>query len=599
MQEGFASLFQSGFAFAAMVVFFGGSIFVHELGHFLAARLRGLKVLRFSIGFGPKIAAWKGGDGCEYRISLLPFGGYVALPQLADMGGLEGGSGAGGAADASLPKISCADKILVSAAGAFFNIIFALIIAAAVWAIGVPAEASQSEPVIGFVPKKIYSGINPVDSPAYIAGLAEGDRVLEVDSHRVSTFGEIAEAVAMGTGRSKDGRPECVFKVLRGGRELFITVNPALVPTNMRSGDSLRTVGVYPASGLVISEVMPGSPALKAGLKAGDKIVKIDGKPFYSNYQISEYLAEANGAKSVIEVLRGGNLLTFEAAPQKVVLTKPYASVSSKDGILFSLFCSTYGGEDAFSTLSKGTLRLLDGDFSKPELAGLNVGDVLLKVSENSVSSLSDFTTLFNFQSATNPVKLTFSALNGTDLREVAVPKGYSAKWEEPKFKYMLGYKIAEEAKVEHPGVVRQFRENIWRTWGALKSLFSPSSDIGLRHLTGPIGIGRAMYKFSIMDFSLALSFVVLININLAILNMLPIPVLDGGHIMFALAEKIMGRPVPYAVAAALQGGFMIFFLAVMAYVVYFDVARWRGDRAMESLSGVADSFYIKDVKFK
>src|SRR3954468_24930531 len=73
-----------------VVIFFGGSIFVHELGHFLAARRRGLKVDRFSIGFGPKIFAWKGKDGVEYRLSWLPLGGYVSLPQLADMRAIEG-----------------------------------------------------------------------------------------------------------------------------------------------------------------------------------------------------------------------------------------------------------------------------------------------------------------------------------------------------------------------------------------------------------------------------------------------------------------------------------------------------------------------------
>lgn len=89
----FADIFSNTWAFALVMLFFGGSIFVHELGHFLAARMRGLKILRFSIGFGPKLFSAKGRDGCEYIISLLPFGGYVALPQLADMGALEGGKG--------------------------------------------------------------------------------------------------------------------------------------------------------------------------------------------------------------------------------------------------------------------------------------------------------------------------------------------------------------------------------------------------------------------------------------------------------------------------------------------------------------------------
>ena len=87
----YSEIFSNTWAIILVLLFFGGSIFVHEFGHFLAAKARGLKVLRFSIGFGPKIFAWEGRDGCKYMVSLLPFGGYVALPQLADMGALEGG----------------------------------------------------------------------------------------------------------------------------------------------------------------------------------------------------------------------------------------------------------------------------------------------------------------------------------------------------------------------------------------------------------------------------------------------------------------------------------------------------------------------------
>src|SRR5256714_11816365 len=86
------SLFANLWSVFLVVLFFGGSIFVHELGHFLAARRRGAHVERFSIGFGPAIAAWRGRDGVEYRISWIPLGGYVLLPQLADLGPIEGES---------------------------------------------------------------------------------------------------------------------------------------------------------------------------------------------------------------------------------------------------------------------------------------------------------------------------------------------------------------------------------------------------------------------------------------------------------------------------------------------------------------------------
>jgi regulator of sigma E protease len=108
-----------------IVLFFGGSIFVHELGHFLAARKRGLVVQRFSIGFGPKIFSWTR-NGVEYRLSWLPLGGYVALPQLADMAGIEGESDK---PREQLPPLTYADKMIVSVMGAVFNVIFAFLLA--------------------------------------------------------------------------------------------------------------------------------------------------------------------------------------------------------------------------------------------------------------------------------------------------------------------------------------------------------------------------------------------------------------------------------------------------------------------------------------
>ena len=122
-----------------VVLFFGGSIFVHELGHFLAARKRGLKVERFSIGFGPRLFGWTGKDGVDYRVSLIPLGGYVALPQLADMQGIEGENSDDAEA---LPKISYADKMIVSVMGAVFNVIFAFVLATILWFTGMPITQS-------------------------------------------------------------------------------------------------------------------------------------------------------------------------------------------------------------------------------------------------------------------------------------------------------------------------------------------------------------------------------------------------------------------------------------------------------------------------
>src|SRR5258708_11560396 len=120
----FQTLLSNIWAVFLVILFFGGSIFVHELGHFLAARRRGVHVDRFSIGFGPKIVSWVR-NGVEYRLSWLPLGGYVALPQLADLRGIEGDA----TTDVEkLPPVSYTTKLIVFVAGAAFNGLFSFLL---------------------------------------------------------------------------------------------------------------------------------------------------------------------------------------------------------------------------------------------------------------------------------------------------------------------------------------------------------------------------------------------------------------------------------------------------------------------------------------
>jgi regulator of sigma E protease len=143
-----SNLFGNIWSGVLVVLFFGASIFVHELGHFLAARWRGVKVERFSIGFGPPILSWVGKDGVEYRLAWIPLGGYVLLPQLADLGPVEGPSKVD--VDA-LPPISYVSKMVVFVAGATFNILFAFALACIVWVAGQPTFSELNTTQIGTI----------------------------------------------------------------------------------------------------------------------------------------------------------------------------------------------------------------------------------------------------------------------------------------------------------------------------------------------------------------------------------------------------------------------------------------------------------------
>ena len=183
-----------------VVVFFGGSIFVHELGHFLAARRRGVHVERFSIGFGPAIWSYRAKDGVEYRIAWFPLGGYVLLPQLADLGAIEGES----TADvAKLPPISYSTKMIVFVAGAAFNVLFAFALACIITAIGVPESSMTATTRVGYVAKTLEGPDGTkTPSPALTAGFRAGDIVRAIDGKPVADWQDLMQTLITTTGRA-------------------------------------------------------------------------------------------------------------------------------------------------------------------------------------------------------------------------------------------------------------------------------------------------------------------------------------------------------------------------------------------------------------
>ena len=454
------SITSDAWAVFLIILFFGGSIFVHELGHFLVARRRGVHVERFSIGFGPKICAWHGKDGVEYRLSWLPLGGYVLLPQLADLGGIEGES----AVDvAVLPPVKYLDKMLVFVAGAACNVLFAFLLATVIWVIGFPAQENITTTRIGYVAPtvKLPDG-RKVPSPALSAGLKVNDIIRSVDGRSVSAWPDVVEGLVLGTGVEPDGQRVARLTIERAGSTREIVVHP------LRLGDEqMRKIGIAAAYAVIVEKITPDSPAGTLGLRAGDRFQSIDGTPVTDVEIVSEYVAEHPGKGFALVVGRNGT---------DVRLTAPDRDPKAPHAFFGVVFVTNY--------------QLL-----------------------------------------------------------------YQDPW----------------------SLCSQIVDSTFRT---LWSLISPNGDVKVSDLNSPIGIGIAFWRAAHSDYPIRflIWFTVLLNLNLAIFNLLPIPLLDGGQMVIATIGRLRSRALPANLIAATLGVSMVLLLSLVLYVGYNEVLRIRRD---------------------
>jgi regulator of sigma E protease len=451
------SLFNSIWSIFLIVLFFGGSIFVHELGHFLAARRRGVKVTRFSIGFGPAIWKHTAKDGVEYRLSWIPLGGYVALPQLADMAAIEGESDQ----TEPLPPISYSTRMIVFAAGAFFNVLFAFVLASILWVVGQPTSEELSTTRIGYIAKTItLADGTAVPSPALEAGLKVGDTIRAIDGTKVSDWPELLQTLVMSSGVSDDGQRRAVFSIERDGQLIDLPVYPRL------SGeDNNRRVGIIYAYTPIVASVPEKSFAAAIGLRAGDRLVELDRQRLLNMATILDAMQEQPAKAFTLVVERG-----TERVELKVPADRP------KD----------------------------------------------------------------------------------------------TPAWFGAVYRTSFGLK--------HTNPFSQLSNQVVMTVRTLWSLIHPHSDIGISKLSGPIGIGKIYWDASEAGFRYVLWIAILVNVNLAIFNLLPIPVLDGGHMLFATIGRLRGKALPVNFIAAAQSVFIVLLFTMIIYVSVFDVRRIARD---------------------
>jgi len=275
----------------AFLFVLGVLVFVHELGHFLAARRVGVRVLTFSLGFGPKILKFTRGD-TEYCVSAIPLGGYVK------MAGENPDDVRSGQPDEFLSKTKW-QRFQILIMGPVMNIALAVIVSAVVLVQGVHLSAYRDEPpVVGVVEK---------GSPAERGGLLPGDRILSVGSDRVETWEQALLRVATKANR------EIVLSVVRNGQNMTVLVKP-----EAEGRFEIGTLGVLPANTHpIVDSVIPGGPADKAGVKAKDEILAFNGEPMVFREQLIEAISKNAGKNVELTIKRGNDTLRIRATPEK------------------------------------------------------------------------------------------------------------------------------------------------------------------------------------------------------------------------------------------------------------------------------------------
>jgi len=533
----FFTILREFFVVLEVLFIFNLIIVVHELGHFLAARWRGLVIEEFGVWFGKPLWRKKIG-GVYYSFGSMPFGGFVKLPQLADMSAIEGQT----ENSAPLPKISPLDKIIVAFAGPLFSFALALAFAGLVFVVGRPVGEAEATTTIGYVQE---------DSPAAKAGLLAGDKILTVDGVKVTRWmGMGNDCIQWRVVRSEG---ETVpFEVERevNGKLVTKTLDPApeIPQTSIFVRKGMREIGIEPAYTPMVAKVEPGSDAAdKDRLQANDLILAINGEKLLSVDGIEDYIK--NHPNDAI-------VLTVERAGQRREL--PYATRGAVIGALLT------NGPAATAGLKSGdSIAKIDGH---PVPNGLWATDYIHQHKGQPVN----FTIVRDGQ--TKDISVTpVVPLSGA--KDPIIGVGWKSnsdgiEWDDSGIQHVV-----------HPRPWEQVRQSALSIVNTISGLISSKSNLSIEHLGGPVMIARVYYHlFQNPDgWKMALWFSVFFNVNLAIINMLPIPVLDGGHITLALLEAVRRKPVNVRLVEIVQTACAMLVIGYMLFITYFDVSDFFG----------------------
>ncbi|PLY01993.1 MAG: RIP metalloprotease RseP [Desulfuromonas sp.] len=431
----------------AGILMLGFLVFIHELGHFVVAKMCGVKVLKFSLGFGPRLGSMKRGE-TEYQICLIPLGGYVQMLGEGYRHEDDEDDLTEEEKERSFALKPLYQRLAIVCAGPAMNLILPFLILPLSFMIGaeLPSYLEQ-QAVIGYVAP---------ESAASETGFVAGDKVLSINSENIASWNDANKAFVSDAGEA------LVFEVERNGKPVQLVMS-----ADNNSLEGMQALGLLPQQRALIGGLAEGMPAAQAGLQAGDLILSIGDQKIASWYDLKTVI-QAVGAHSVPVVAeRSGKEITVELTPQQ----------QDDNGI------------------------------------------------------------------------------------------------------FLIGIAPMTETTISRFGVTESLRAGAQRSWELidLTVVFIHkliTGNVSSKTIGGPITVVQVAGQAAQTDLAAVLSVLAFISIQLGILNLLPIPILDGGHILFYTIELIFRRPLSFRVREMAQQLGMALLLTLMAFAFYNDILR-------------------------
>jgi regulator of sigma E protease len=585
-----------------VIVGIGSLIFIHELGHFLVAKKIGVKVHVFSLGFGMPLIKRTWGE-TEYRLSLVPLGGYVKLAGEHPQDGVT-------MAETDFMAKPPSQRAMVLIAGVAMNALFAFLVFIIAFRIGVPFITSE----IGLVAP---------GWPAWEAGLQPGDNITEIGGTRDPDFEDIFTAVALGGGT---GIP---VTVERDGKALHFNVRP-----KYDAEHGIQRIGIAPATTRKVGRLIKyqdGAPAMEAGIEIGDTIIAINGETIERGEQITAIEVQSPGKELAITAVRDGKELEFKVTPlaanrwmmgvscatTKIEAVRAgslaaEAGLKKGDQILAVNDTEVLGwlavtelvqsavGEDIHLKIQRGEEvevlnlslasaegrdRFLDGvapalglrvdrviDGFPAAKIGMKPGDEIVYLDGTTPHAWAD---LLGIILGSNGREMTVKWLRGGKT----LTGKFSPIQDEKSALGRMGLLPREKRVLKQYDLLGSCRMGSYKAIVMVKRIYLTITGLFTQKVSsetvgGIIMIAQASYESAKVGVGKLLYFMGIISLQLAILNLLPIPVLDGGHLLFLGIEKLKGSPVSERTMVVANYIGLVFILGLFVFATRNDVVR-------------------------